>query len=70
MTKQDELIEALETLVDKHTLREVVDALSLVCTLKAEHIEDNWQDIRTASVWERAAKVLRRDSIQTSIYSL
>lgn len=41
----------LEELVDQHTLREVVIALGVLCGDKAAHIQANWQDGRTARVW-------------------
>lgn len=34
----------LEAMIDQHGLLRVVTSLSLICSEKAEHIRDNWQD--------------------------
>jgi hypothetical protein len=57
MTKQAELIAALESLVDSRGLYEVTEALELLCYEKAEHLLVNWQDKGAAKNWDRAAKV-------------
>ena len=45
----------LETeFIDKHTLCDVLEALTEVCFEKAEHLRTNWQDINAAKEWERA----------------
>ena len=41
----------LETLIDQHTLAQVLQALGQVCQEKADHIEVNWQEPRTAKQW-------------------
>jgi hypothetical protein len=56
MTEKDEL--ALEILIDKHGLSSVVDALARVCVLKAEHVEENWQDEKLGMYWRRAARTI------------
>jgi len=55
--KQD-LVEVLETIVDKHELLHVMTALECMCSEKAMHIEMNWQDKRLAREWNRAANAL------------
>jgi hypothetical protein len=45
---------ALEAMVDKFGLAAVLNGLSCICSAKADHIEENWQDKRTAKAWERA----------------
>jgi hypothetical protein len=54
------LNDALEQLIDTHTLGTVVEALAEVARLKAEHIVSAWQDQQYAAHWERAASVLNR----------
>ena len=49
--------EILETLIDRHGLLHILTGLELVCSEKAEHIRDNWQDARLARLWDRAARV-------------
>ena len=46
---------ALETMVDKVGLRNVVYALAHICDAKAEHIRTNWQDHALAKKWENDA---------------
>ena len=50
-----ELADQLESLVDKHNLATVLDALGQVCSEKAEHLRSNWQDDATAYCWDMAA---------------
>ncbi len=56
--RQQQLIEALEPLVDASTLSDVILALARVCDEKAEHLLINWQDKNRAKAWERAARML------------
>ena len=44
----------LEMLVDATSVNAVLQALSEVCGLKAEHIESNWQDTVLAHHWRVA----------------
>jgi hypothetical protein len=49
---------ALEAMVDKVGLRNVVYALSMICDAKAEHIHVAWQDHALAKKWENDASKL------------
>jgi hypothetical protein len=49
---------ALETMVDKVGLRNVVYALSHIASEKAEHLRTNWQDPGQAIYWENDARKL------------
>lgn len=49
---------ALEAMVDKVGLRNVVYALSHIASEKAEHIHTNWQDHALAKKWENDASKL------------
>ncbi len=53
-TTVSSLPEYLETLVDRHGLREVLAALCTVCGDKEEHLRVNWQDKESARNWGRA----------------
>jgi hypothetical protein len=55
-----ELQNALEALIDRTSLEEVVEALRGICFDKAEHIEHTWQDVGTAQVWRKAAQFFSR----------
>lgn len=59
--RQQDLIKALEPLVDSNTLSGVLLSLARLCNEKAEHIRDNWQDKALADEWDRQAK--RIDSV-------
>ena len=48
--------DALEDLVDRYTLAEVLEALGVICELKADHVLTNWQDAGLAKSWEVMAK--------------
>lgn len=51
---------ALEALVDAHGLTRVVSTLSVICGEKADHLRSNWQDDRSAKLWEADGRVLDR----------
>jgi hypothetical protein len=55
-----ELEEKIEALIDGGTVYDVIEAVQTVCSLKAEHIRENWQDEKNAKVWDKAATVLSR----------
>jgi hypothetical protein len=47
------LADQLEAIIDRHGLSKVLFAMGEVCHLKAAHIAENWQDTKTAKVWEK-----------------
>jgi hypothetical protein len=47
----------LEGIVDRADLRNVLFALEHICLAKAEHLEENWQDARSAKVWWRQGRI-------------
>jgi hypothetical protein len=55
MMTQQELINALEPILDRSTLSDVVFALARLCNEKAEHLLINWQDDASAKAWDKAA---------------
>jgi hypothetical protein len=42
---------ALESVIDRHGIENVLMAISEICGGKAEHIESNWQDRTLAKAW-------------------
>lgn len=58
MPKHDEIIYALETLVDKEGLSGIIGDLAEICHLKAQHLLENWQDRASAQVYVRMANIL------------
>lgn len=53
-----DLVQVLESYVDRHTLLHVLTALECLCSEKAEHLRHNWQDKRSAQVWDKAGKAI------------
>ena len=51
-------MDRLEAMVDNVGLSWVVDALAEICFLKADHIEQTWQDRALALAWSRAGTKL------------
>jgi phage gp36-like protein len=51
-------IDALEAMIDSHTLGGVLDIIAEVCSAKADHILTNWQDDATADQWDRYSAAL------------
>ena len=44
---------ALEGIVDRAGLRNVLFALEAICFVKAQHLEANWQEPKLARLWCR-----------------
>ena len=53
---QAELVNTIETLVDREGLYAVTAALELMCHEKSEHLICNWQDKPASKRWTQAAK--------------
>lgn len=49
---------ALEAMIDRVGLANVVYALSHIAGAKAEHLRCNWQDYTSAKYWDKAATKL------------
>lgn len=57
-TEGTEAMLALEAMVDKVGMANVLYALARISQMKAEHLESNWQDRQSAQWWEaRANKI-------------
>ena len=52
--------DSIEAMIDKHGLGEVISAIAVICFEKADHLRSNWQDERTAKVWDNAGKAVER----------
>ena len=46
---------ALETLIDRTSVSAVLESLGEICSEKAEHIRENWQDTQLARDWDAMA---------------
>lgn len=51
---------ALESMVDRAGVRNVLYALAHICGEKADHIRSNWQDVPLARHWEQRARTISR----------
>ena len=58
MNTQKDLCDLLEEQIDKHSVSEVLNALSNVCFEKSEHLKVTWQDKNAAKCWEERAITL------------
>jgi hypothetical protein len=48
----------LEGLIDAHGMFKVLAAIYNVCTDKASHLAENWQDDETSRAWQNGANTL------------
>ncbi len=57
MTTNDHnnLIDTLESMIDKHGTDGLCNLIAEVCSAKADHIRENWQDESTAATWDKEA---------------
>ena len=53
----------LETLVDKHSMRVVLDTLVAICHGKAEHLLANWRGWGTAQARDWSGFALKLDNV-------
>lgn len=51
---------ALEQMIDRHGLAEIIDAIGDICAAKAQHVRENWQDESIASQWDKAGRAMIR----------
>lgn len=49
------LEEELETLIDKHGVGHMLHVIERICSLKSDHIAENWQDNELSREWDAAA---------------
>lgn len=56
MDEQDKT--ALEMLMDKYSLKTVLEAISEICHEKAEHVQSAWQDDKLSAAWAAAGQFM------------
>lgn len=59
-TKLNESLATLEALIDKYTLPQIVAQLADICREKSQHLRENWQDEKSAKVWDKNATKLEK----------
>jgi len=53
-----QMIDALESLVDKYGMVKIMVGLEHIADEKAEHVQSNWQDLVLADVWRKVSDAL------------
>lgn len=51
LIEHNECLAQLEQMTDKIGIANVLGIIAEICSLKADHIDDNWQDNELASRW-------------------
>jgi hypothetical protein len=62
--------DAIEDMIDKSNLADVLGAIVNICHEKAEHLESNWQDQGAAKLWKHAAKRVETAMINLPNYPM
>ena len=52
--------EALEAMVDRNNLGDVLQGLAEICYGKGAHIRETWQDPTLAGLWNKAGRAIER----------
>lgn len=58
----EKAMDQVEGLIDKMTLEQFLNVACNVCMAKGDHLRSNWQDNKSAEVWERMASRLETQS--------
>lgn len=66
----DRETDRLEELVDAVTLEHVLGALAFVCLMKADHIEESYDDRGLAKIWRQMANKLQNAAVQANRFAL
>lgn len=67
LSKRREQLEQIEKLIDNITISQMVEMMSEICYEKAAHLRENWQDEKTAKIWDKNARQL--SNISGKLYS-
>lgn len=62
--------QALEALIDRHGLHDVLEDLACVCHAKADHVESSWQDAGLARRWRRMASMVGMPAVLAEEWKL
>jgi ABC-type iron transport system FetAB permease component len=57
----------LEQMIDANTLADVLDSLAEIAHAKAQHIEENWQDVSLARTWDNAGKRIESCAVNSHV---
>ncbi len=50
--KHNERLDVIESIIDAEELTGLMDLIAEVCSAKADHIREHWQDEVTANTWD------------------
>ena len=53
-------VEDLERLIDRYDIDQVLEAISDICHMKADHIKHHWQDDKVANAWSAMGRRIAR----------
>lgn len=54
--------QAIEDMIDKHGMLEIIETIANIAHLKAEHITTNWQDNELAQRWKNVGASLMQSA--------
>jgi hypothetical protein len=54
----DGMLDALESLIDKHGMVNIMLGLVHITDEKAEHVKSNWQDLELSDAWRKVSNAL------------
>jgi hypothetical protein len=57
MTNQ-EIETAVEEILDRSSVLAMLEALGAICSAKAEHVQDVWDDRAMAMAWQRVGMII------------
>lgn len=57
----------IEAIIDRTSLRDVLQGIAQICYDKAEHIASNWQDHPLSMTWDRAAGLIEKVTVNEKI---
>lgn len=58
----------IESFIDSFGLSAVLEMIAQICYEKGDHLRSNWQDERTAKVWDRDGRKI--DTVAAKVQSL
>ena len=56
--RHDGMLDALESLIDKHGMVNIMLGLVHITDEKAEHVKSNWQDLELSDAWRKVSNAL------------
>jgi hypothetical protein len=70
MTARESVKQAIERFIDISSVAAVLDVVAEICSEKAQHISENWQDEALAKSWDKAARVVFAAATKPGVHFL